>query len=69
MRTILRLLGHGVGFAGVMIGIGAIIRAVSASALRSVPYVHGITSLSIGGPLSIALIAIAAVLLGGDGGR
>ena len=69
MRIILQLLGHGAGFTGVMIGLGAILRALPFAVLRFVPFMHGVTTLAIGGPLSIALIAIAAVILGGgDGG-
>jgi hypothetical protein len=74
MRTIWQLLGHGVGFTGVMIGLGAVLRAIPASLPRLLPYIHGITtgwltSAWIGGPLSIALVAIAALILGGgDGG-
>ncbi|HEY3920043.1 MAG TPA: hypothetical protein VGL83_19785 [Stellaceae bacterium] len=66
MRTILHLLGHGAGFTGVMIGIGSIIRAIPFGLLRFIPYTHGVTSLWIGGPLSVALVAIAAIILGGD---
>jgi hypothetical protein len=69
MRTIVRLLGHGAGFAGVMIAIGSILRAIPFGLLRFLPFSHGLTTLWIGGPLSIALVALAAVILGGgDGG-
>lgn len=65
MRTIRHLLGHGAGFAGVMIAIGSILRAIPFGLLRFLPFTHGLTTLWIGGPLSIALVALAAVILGG----
>lgn len=65
MRWIFQLVGHGAGFTGVMIGIGAILRAIPVTVLRFVPYLHSVTSAAIGAPLSIALIAIAALMLGG----
>ncbi|HLI22704.1 MAG TPA: hypothetical protein VKV32_16395 [Stellaceae bacterium] len=69
MRWIFQLLGHGAGLTGVLIGIGSILRAATPGGmLRFIPYLHGVTSLAIGGPLSIALLAIAALFLGsGDG--
>jgi hypothetical protein len=72
MQTILRLIGHGVGFTGVMIGLGSILRAIPASLPRLLPYIHGITTgwlttAWIGGPLSIGLVAVAALILGGEG--
>lgn len=69
MRTILHLLGHSAGFAGVMIAIGSILRAIPFGLLRFIPFAHGLTTLWIGGPLSVALLALAAIILGGgDGG-
>lgn len=69
MHTILRLLGHGAGLSGVLIGMGSIIRGIPLTLLRFIPYTHGITTLAIGGPLSLALVGIAALILGGgDGG-
>jgi hypothetical protein len=65
MRTILHLLGHGAGFAGVMIGIGSILRALPFAVLRFIPYTHAVTTLAIGGPLSVGLVALAALILGG----
>ena len=67
MQTLVRLLGHGAGFAGVMIGIGSLLRFVPVGLLRFLPYTHDLTQASIGGPLSIALLALAALILGGDG--
>lgn len=67
MRTILQLLGHGAGFTGVMIAIGSIIRGIPLTLLRFIPYTHSVTTLAIGGPLSLALVAIAALILGGGG--
>lgn len=67
MRWILQLLGHGAGMSGVLIGIGAILRAAPVGVLRFIPYLHSVTSLAIGGPLSIALVGIAALILGGAG--
>ncbi|HVA12612.1 MAG TPA: hypothetical protein VNF99_05135 [Stellaceae bacterium] len=74
MRKIFRLLGHGAGVSGVMIGLGSILRAIQIGLPRLLPFVHGLrgtwlTSAWIGGPLSIALVALAALILGGgDGG-
>jgi hypothetical protein len=65
MRTILHLLGHGAGFTGVLIGIGSILRAIPFTMLRFIPFTHSLTSLAIGGPLSIALVTLAALILGG----
>ena len=67
MHRLVRLLGHGAGFAGVMIGIGALLRFVPAGLLRFLPYTHDLTQASIGGPLSVALVGLAALILGGDG--
>lgn len=67
MRWILQLLGHGAGMSGVLIGIGAILRAAPAGLPRFIPYLHSVTTLAIGGPLSIALVGIAALILGGSG--
>lgn len=69
MRTLLHLFGHGAGLVGVLIGIGSILRALSIGVLRFIPYMHSVTTLAIGGPLSVALVALAALILGGgDGG-
>lgn len=68
MRTLFHLLGHGAGFAGVFIGIGSILRAIPLGLLRFLPYTHGITALGTGGPLSLALVGIAALILGGGNG-
>ena len=67
MQTLVRLLGHGAGFAGVMIGIGSLLRFVPVGLLRFLPYTHDLTQASIGGPLSIALLALAALILDGNG--
>ena len=69
MYRLVRLLGHGTGFAGVMIGIGALLRLVPAGLLRFLPYTHDLTQAGIGGPLSVALVGLAALILGGDGGN
>ena len=67
MQLLVRLLGHGTGFAGVMIGIGSLLRFAPAGLLRFLPYTHDLTQAGIGGPLSIALVALAALILGADG--
>ncbi|HEY1506495.1 MAG TPA: hypothetical protein VGF92_19485 [Stellaceae bacterium] len=67
MYRLIQLLGHGAGFAGVMIGIGSLLRLVPAGLLRFLPYTHDLTRAAIGGPLSVALLGLAALLLGGDG--
>ena len=67
MEMLVRLLGHGAGFAGVMIAIGSLLRLVPAGLLRFLPYTHDLTQAAIGGPLSIALVGLAALILGGDG--
>lgn len=69
MFRLTRLLGHGAGFAGALIGIGALLRFVPAGLLRFLPYTHDLTQAGIGGPLSIALLGLAALILGGDGGN
>jgi hypothetical protein len=69
MYRLVRLLGHGAGFAGVMIGIGALLRLIPAGLLRFLPYTHDLTQAGIGGPLSVALVGLAALILGGDGGN
>jgi hypothetical protein len=69
MHRLVQLLGHGVGLAGVMIGIGSLLRFVPAGLLRFLPYTHDLTQAGIGGPLSIALLGLAALMLGGDGGN
>jgi hypothetical protein len=67
MHRLVPLLGHGAGFAGVMIGIGSLLRLVPAGLLRFLPYTHDLTQAGTGGPLSIALLGLAALILGGDG--
>lgn len=68
MHRLVTLLGHGAGFTGVMIAIGSLLRVVP-GLLRFLPYTHDLTQASIGGPLSIALVGLAALILGGDGGN
>ena len=67
MHRLVQLLGHGAGFAGVMIGIGSILRFAPAGLLRFLPFTNDLTQASIGGPLSVALLGLAALILGGDG--
>lgn len=69
MYRLVRLLGHGAGLAGVIIAIGSLLRFVPAGLLRFLPYTHDLTQAGIGGPLSIALLGLAALILGGDGGN
>jgi hypothetical protein len=69
MYRLVRLLGHGAGFTGVMIAIGSLLRFVPAGLLRFLPYTHDLTQAGIGGPLSVALVGLAALILGGDGGN
>jgi hypothetical protein len=66
MHRFVTLLGHGAGFAGVMIAIGSLLRVVP-GLLRFLPYTQDLTQASIGGPLSVALVGLAALILGGDG--
>lgn len=67
MHRLIPLLGHSAGFAGVMIAIGSLLRFVPAGLLRFLPYTHDLTQASIGGPLSVALVGLAALILGGGG--
>jgi hypothetical protein len=67
MHRLIQLLGHSAGFAGVMIAIGSLLRFVPAGLLRFLPYTHDLTQASIGGPLSVALVGLAALILGGGG--
>ena len=69
MHRLVRLLGHGAGFAGVMIAIGSVLRFLPAGLFRFLPYTHDLTQAGIGAPLSVALVGIAALMLGGDGGN
>jgi hypothetical protein len=68
MHRLIQLLGHGAGFAGVMIAIGSLLRLVP-GLLRFLPYTHDLTQAGTGGPLSVALVGLAALILGGDGGN
>ncbi len=67
MRRLFQLLGHGAGLAGVMIALGSIIRLGPIGLLRFLPYTHDLTQAGTGGPLSVALVGLAALLLGGNG--
>ncbi len=67
MHRLFQLLGHGAGLAGVMIALGSIIRLVPIGLLRFLPYTHDLTQAGTGGPLSVALVGLAALMLGGDG--
>ncbi len=64
MRWLVHMMGHGFGIAGVMIGIGSILRAIQATAPRFLPYAHILTSLRVGAPLSVGLVPLAILLVG-----
>ena len=63
------MMGHGSGIAGIMIGVGSILRMIHATAPRFLPYAHSLTSLRVGAPLSVGLVSLAIMLVGfGKGG-
>ncbi len=63
MRWIFRMLGHGFGIVGALIGVGSVSREIDAHALPLIPYAHSLTRVGVGAPLSLALMVVAILLI------
>ena len=69
MARLYWLLGHGSGIVGAILAVGLIGRMVPLGLLRLTPYAASVTHLKVGGPLSISLIGLGMLLVGGDKGK